>query len=571
MRSLLDQDLPGGVWWHSLWIVASGCTDRTVEIAERLAREEPRLRLLVEPARLGKAHALGKVFEHARGNALILRNGDARAEPGSVAALLRAATAHPAPYAVMARPVLASEGGGKWTGPLRTMWNLHHEFHVELQAAGGGAHLSDELLLVSLPQSPPLPREIINDGSYIGVWLAQNGGPRLYAPDARVAIEVPRRVRDHLRQRRRIIFGNGQVTASLGSAPSTLVRYALSSPRQALGVVRRSVPNTLRGMGELAWLTAAEVAAALLAAWDRLPPQKDHLRWQRIELPSGDRPQAPSDPVPWSSQGNALERRVRTVVAVASQFGTGVPLPELLHLLPADGPSTVPEMRDWLSSRPHLARTEGGSARAPSADEIRSEDERAARATSYWRSAETLWDGTLAPAARWVRCVCVTGSAAYGTPNRGDDLDLFVVTRGGALWWFLATTYLALRLARFRTPQESPPTPCLNRVLEEQEAEAEFAHSAGFLFAREALTARPLRGATYYQGLLKKADWMAEEIPRLYRLRTRERSDEVTDELPVPVPVRLMNAAIFPWLATYLQLVGLRRDRRFRTHGISAS
>jgi hypothetical protein len=294
------------------------------------------------------------------------------------------------------------------------------------------------------------------------------------------------------------------------------------------------------------------------------------VRWRRIDsVPLDDgvgaSPQARSDAHP--NPSHDVESRVTTVVSVASRFGTGVSLPELVRLLPWDAPATVPEVRSWLEARPHLARVEAEIAFArvtagtPAAD-------RAERGQQYVRSAESLWTGPLRPLAPYVRCVCVTGSAAYGAPESGDDLDLFVATRNGALWWFIAGAYVLLRLTRGRWGRRRAPTPCFNFVLEESAAAEEFARSRGFLFAREALTARPVRGAEFYRGLLAQAPWMAQEIPRLYGEKLSEPRTPVRPAPPVSLLVRLLNAVLFPWIATYLQLVGLRRDARYRRSGL---
>jgi glycosyltransferase involved in cell wall biosynthesis len=571
VRSLLDQDLPHGVWWNTLWVVASGCSDRTVEIAEGLSAEDRRVRLVVEPERWGKAHALREVFRRAQGNGLVLLNSDAYAEPGSVAELVRAAAYTPPPFAVMGRPVVPEQAAGRWAGTLRSMWDLHHAFHCELQALGGGSHLSDELLLVSLPTVPPLPEGIVNDGSYIAVWLAQHGGRRLYAPRARVRIEIPVRMRDHLHQRRRIQYGNDQVTAVLGDPPSTLARYALHEPKRAAELVRRWVVDRPNGIRHFAALGTAELAAKTLSLWDRLPPRKDHVRWRRIGSPRplrGPSRTSPEhqEPSPERRTNSGMDHRVTAVVGVAAQFGTGVPLPELLRLLPEEGPATVSEVRDWLAQRPYLARMVGEAAFAPQSTRPPDSD-RMERGRRYLRAAEELLEGPLRGVLPWVRCACVTGSAAYGEPNRGDDLDLFVVTREGSLWWFLAYTYLAVRAAAWRRVIPPSPVPCFNFVVDDRRAIEEFSGSRGFLFAREALTARPVQGEDYYRGLLANAPWMAEEIPRLYA--ERKANDPVLRSSPSSWAVRLLSAALFPWLAGYLQIVGLRRDARYRVRRVS--
>ena len=96
------------------------------------------------------------------------------------------------------------------------------------------------------------------------------------------------------------------------------------------------------------------------------------------------------------------------------------------------------------------------------------------RASHYRRHAEVLWDGPLAFAKGLIPVYGITGSVAFGEPRPGDDLDMFVVTRSGSLWWFLARSYLALQLARLRDPTLREPTPCLNYVLEDGPVASEF-------------------------------------------------------------------------------------------------
>jgi hypothetical protein len=572
LDSLLRQTLPSGWRWGTVWVVASGCTDRTVEIAERMAAVDARVRVLVEPERAGKARALGQILRRASGDALVLLNSDARAGTGSVSELLRTADGCAAPFAVMGRPLPVSERRDLVGAMVRLLWNVHDEFHRVTLAHGEGTHLSDELLLLSLPMAPTLPDGIINDGSFFGAWLTQHHGRRLYAPAAAVETETPRSFRDHLTQRRRILIGHRQVARLVGIAPSALPRYALARPRQALALLRRAFRRGEHRWRDLFLLGAGEVAATVLATWDRLPPQKDHVRWRRINVPSApESPErsssdwtitAPPDSAASPQATAFLDVRVETLLQVARTFGTGVPLDELTYLLPSEGPAGVEDLRQWLDARPHLARVEGDRAFSPAAhaDRLR---ERERRGAAYRRAAEHLVDRHLQPVLPWVRCVGITGSTAYGAPKAGDDLDLFVVTRAGSLWVFLAYTYVAVRLGFRPTAGSDRPPPCFNYVLDDRQAPTEFAEARGFLFAREALTARIFRGERYYRDLLATAPWLGGELPRLYAKRTS--GVRPPPEPPAPWPVRVVNAALFPWLAAYLQLAGLRRNARFRS------
>lgn len=279
LLSLLDQELPPGVAWGTIWVVASGCTDGTAEAARRV---DPRVEVLEEPVRRGKSAALLEVFRRARGDFLVLLNADARAGPGAVEALLRRGRELTPPFAVMGRPVPPVSARRGFADAVRLLWEIHHQFHAEILGRGEGTHLSDELLLLPLASLPPVEVGVVNDGAFLGAWLSTVRGRLAYAPEARVEIQVPEELRDHVWQRRRIVFGHGQVRELLGVRPTTLGPFAFRHPGAAVRIVVRSVRATPRGVRALLRLAAAEVVAGLLARWDRVPPRRDHTLWVRV-------------------------------------------------------------------------------------------------------------------------------------------------------------------------------------------------------------------------------------------------------------------------------------------------
>jgi hypothetical protein len=275
----------------------------------------------------------------------------------------------------------------------------------------------------------------------------------------------------------------------------------------------------------------------------------------------------------WSVRGGgpppvvvSTEDRVSSLLLIAGKFGTGIPLVQLRELLPSNGPETIEALRAWLEERPSLARVDGQRAFAPAAP-ITPEQDRVERARTYRDNAREIWEGPLLFAHDLVRCAGISGSVAFGEPRPGDDLDLFVVTRTGSLWWFLSRAYFALFLARRRDPRVRDSPPCLNYVLEDRQVTSEFARANDLLFARKAPTVLPLHGEEYYRGLVASEPWMRSELPRLYDARCGNPRD--ADSRSAPWVVRAMNLVCFPLLATYLHLVGLRRNEQYRLRGSS--
>jgi hypothetical protein len=269
---------------------------------------------------------------------------------------------------------------------------------------------------------------------------------------------------------------------------------------------------------------------------------------------------------PTPADPGLVERRFESILEVARLHGTSVGVEDLAALLPAAGPRDASEVSRWLEAHPTVGELSGESAVRPgAAPSLVSIEERRARGLEYRRQAETLLRSTFAPVAPLVRCVGITGSAAYLEPQEGDDLDLMVVTRAGALWFFLGYTYLAQRLGRDPGPVRIRT--CMNYALDDVEAREEFARPRGFLFAREALTMRPVGDATYYRALLGSAPWLGTELPRMFARWAPKVSHVAPQPKPAPPTIRLLNFMAYPLVAAYLQLAGLVRNRRARRSG----
>jgi hypothetical protein len=264
-----------------------------------------------------------------------------------------------------------------------------------------------------------------------------------------------------------------------------------------------------------------------------------------------------------------VERRVETALEVARRHRTGVALDDLSAILPDSGPGSAFEWGDWFDAHPRAGSVVLDRAVPPGGSPwLASTLERRARGERYWAETARLLEGPLRHGLPLLRYLGVTGSTAYGEPESGDDCDFMAVVRTGGVWTFLAFAFLTLRLARPRMKADGPAAWCFNWVLDETSALREYARPRGFLFAREALMSRPVRGEEYYRNLLRSAPWLEMEAPRLF---ARWGSPSGPAESPTPRPVsrglRVLNAVLFPWIATYLQLVGLYRNHRFAAVG----
>ncbi|MCI4337427.1 MAG: hypothetical protein L3K17_09645, partial [Thermoplasmata archaeon] len=274
---------------------------------------------------------------------------------------------------------------------------------------------------------------------------------------------------------------------------------------------------------------------------------------------------------PDDANDDPVERRMAALLSVAFHHGTAVPLDDLPSLLPADGPATLSEVERWVRAHPGVARLDGTSILASGIDspDKSTTRERRLRGESYLKSATALFSGPLAPSGMLLRCACVTGSTAYQEPRDGDDLDIMIVARRGTTWLCLLSVFLWLRLRRNVQPPDGAEW-CFNFVLDEYAATESYAVRQGFLFAREALTARTLSGADFYRELLESSPWMAEELPRLYSARMAPDSVRRAPREKAAITLRAISALVYPILASFLQLKGLYQNARLRREGRTA-
>lgn len=268
-----------------------------------------------------------------------------------------------------------------------------------------------------------------------------------------------------------------------------------------------------------------------------------------------------------STPNDLVTDRVSGVVEIAGEFDTGVKLETLVDLLPEHGPATVSDLRGWIQAHPGAGRISGERVVGPERPDFVVDGERHQRAERYYQAAVSLFASAFPGTRPLLRCVAVTGSTAYGDPRAGDDCDLMAVVRPGSVWVFITYAFLRLRLRRWVRPIPTEPEWCLNYVLDEDTAIQEFSRPRGFLFAREALVARPVEGEAYYRGLLDRGEWMRHEAPGLYaRWRSGSGPASALSE-PAPGAIRIINALLFPVLATYLQFKGLWTNLRLRRAG----
>ncbi len=281
LTTVLSSDVPG-FELKRIVLVASDCSEETLRIARRAAAGDRRMKLIEHERRTGKADAINEVFRAAEGDFLVYVNADALIGEGSIPALLRSIEEDERAGFISGKPVF-EKPGGMVSDVLDVMWTSHNLLSSDPNQRLQSNHGTDELMVIRSELLPELPHGVVNDGAYIAGRISERGFRVGYEPDAVVQIDVPRRMVDLIRQRRRILFGHIQVKRLVGKAPRTVETMMFFSPSQSVRIVIQMLADRPKRVLVLPVATIGEVIALSGALWDTLVSSAAHAVWKRYE------------------------------------------------------------------------------------------------------------------------------------------------------------------------------------------------------------------------------------------------------------------------------------------------
>ena len=194
-------------------VVASGCTDRTESVVHDWKRRDPRIRLIVQAQREGKASAVNQFLPQAREKIVVVCSADLAPEAGAIEALV-APFADPAVGMTTGRPVPVNDPGTFMGFAAHLLWELHHQ--INLRHFKAGEMIAFRNIFERIPYCTAV------DEASIEPVIRGQGYEVRYVPAAIVYNKGPLTVADYLRQRRRIFAGHLAVRHTLGYTVSTM-------------------------------------------------------------------------------------------------------------------------------------------------------------------------------------------------------------------------------------------------------------------------------------------------------------------------------------------------------------
>ena len=253
LDSILRQQ-PAAAAITEVIVVASGCEDQTAAIVTGIARRDPRVRLIEQARREGKASAINQFIGAACSPVLVMVSADVLTEAGTFDALLRHFE-DPAVGMVGGHPTPVNSAATFLGHAVHLQWQLHDRIARQSPKLGEIVAFRNVV--------PSIPLDTAVDEISIQALISQLGYRLVYEPGAVVYNRGPATVGDFLRQRRRIYAGHLRVREQQDYSAPTMDA--------------RRVARALRGSGSFAtprtalWSAGTvglEVTARLLGARD---------------------------------------------------------------------------------------------------------------------------------------------------------------------------------------------------------------------------------------------------------------------------------------------------------------
>jgi len=180
-------------------VVASGCTDQTVARVEQLIPLDPRLSLLVQARREGKASAINLFLQHARSDLLVLVGADIIPAPNALEQLC-SHFLEPSVGMVGAHPLPLNDQQTFMGHTVHLLWTLHD------RVARRQPKLGEAVAFRNIIER--IPSDTAVDEMVIQAMIVQQAFRLIYEPAALVYNKGPMTVKDFLSQRRRIHAGH---------------------------------------------------------------------------------------------------------------------------------------------------------------------------------------------------------------------------------------------------------------------------------------------------------------------------------------------------------------------------
>ncbi|MDP3093697.1 MAG: glycosyltransferase [bacterium] len=247
-------------------VVASGCTDKTVEISRGFSAKDGRVRVLVQEKREGKFSAINLFLKTAKNEILAIESADTLPSEDVLERLIKPFEDSLVGMAG-ARPMPTNNESGFWGFASHFLWELHHQ--LSLAEPKMGELVAFRKIFDKIP-----PTAV--DEAVIEAIISSAGFKVVYVPDAIVYNKGPESLFDFLKQRRRIFCGHLALRKQLGHKVSTM------DWQKIFALIFKNLKPSIRFLAFVSLIVLLEALARFLG-WLDYCLGRNHYIWQNIE------------------------------------------------------------------------------------------------------------------------------------------------------------------------------------------------------------------------------------------------------------------------------------------------
>ena len=266
LRRVLSLTAPPGFRVVEVVLVASGCTDRTVEIAHRFQSNHPRLRVIDETERRGLANALNALFEQKLGDILVVANADTII-PDDLLTRLLPPLRDPNVGAVVGIAWPINRADTFWGYVARLFYSLNYQpefLRVDFEGCCALRHSALN----------PIPECFVDNETWVDRAVRVKGYRIVAAENCYTFTKAPETIREFVAQRRRYIYCHLETAHQLSYVSHLDMRLVIPKAVRRLRWTFRAV----------VWNAGALLLIALSSAigWYDYRKRRSHLTWKMV-------------------------------------------------------------------------------------------------------------------------------------------------------------------------------------------------------------------------------------------------------------------------------------------------
>ncbi len=266
LETLLNQKLKI-VEIKNIFVILSGCTDRSPIIVKNYGRKYPQIKPLVQKKREGKASAVNLFLQNAQSDILVLESGDTIPEKNTIEELVKPFK-NPKIGMTGAQIIPLNEPKNFWGFTDNLLWGLHHQ--VAIRQPKMGEMVAFRKIFQRIPKTSAA------DEANIEPLVKGQGYQLFYSPKAKVYNRGPENLHDFIAQRRRIYAGHLVIKKEQGYTVATL------SGLRIFFLLLRNFKFNWRFIFWTPAVILLEVWGRILGFYDFHFRKKSHAVWEMI-------------------------------------------------------------------------------------------------------------------------------------------------------------------------------------------------------------------------------------------------------------------------------------------------